>query len=95
MGLSMVEHGGHFPIQYFPVNQIWKTPLSFIGIILEWVTISFSKGSSWPRDQTPVLEGGFLTAEPPRKPYSLEANKTKIPSHFTFIDYIFVYPTPE
>ena len=44
---------------------------------------------------SPVLEGGFLTAEPPRKPYSLEANKTKIPSHFTFIDYIFVYPTPE
>ena len=23
--------------------------------ILEWVTIPFSKGSSWPRDQTPVF----------------------------------------
>ena len=26
----------------------------FQGRILEWVAISFSKGSSWPRDQTPV-----------------------------------------
>ena len=35
--------------------------------ILEWVVISFSRGSSQPRDQTPVscIAGGFLTAEPP------------------------------
>ena len=38
--------------------------------ILEWVAISFSKGSSWPRDQTQVscLAGGFFTSEPPGKP---------------------------
>ena len=35
--------------------------------ILEWVTISFSRGSSQPRDQThismsPALAGGFFTA---------------------------------
>ena len=31
--------------------------------ILEWVAISFSRGSSWPRDQTwiPCIEGRFLT----------------------------------
>ena len=31
--------------------------------ILEWVAISFSRGSSWPRDGTgsPGLEGGFFT----------------------------------
>ena len=37
--------------------------------ILEWVVISFSRGSSWPRDWTRVscLAGGFFTTEPPRK----------------------------
>ena len=31
--------------------------------ILEWVAISFSRGSSWPRDQTQVscIAGGFFT----------------------------------
>ena len=37
--------------------------------ILEWVTISFSRGSSWPRDQTHVscvtcIAGRFFTTEP-------------------------------
>ena len=38
--------------------------------LLEWVTISFSRGSSWSRDQTWVfcLAGGFFTTEPPGKP---------------------------
>ena len=38
--------------------------------ILEWVTISFSRGSSQLRDQTHVscLAGGFLTTEPLQKP---------------------------
>ena len=38
--------------------------------ILEWVTISFSRGSSQPRDRTQVscTAGKFFTTEPPRKP---------------------------
>ena len=38
--------------------------------ILEWVAISFSMGSSWPRDRTGVscLAEEFFTTEPPRKP---------------------------
>ena len=38
--------------------------------ILEWVAISFSRGSSQPRDATRVScwAGGFFTAEPPGKP---------------------------
>ena len=40
---------------------------------LEWVAISFSRGSSWPRDQTCIswfscTAGGFFTTEPPGKP---------------------------
>ena len=36
--------------------------------ILEWVVISFSRGSSWPRDQTQVsLETESLLSEPPGK----------------------------
>ena len=38
--------------------------------ILEWGAISFSRGSSPPRDQTHVscLAGGVFTTEPPGKP---------------------------
>ena len=38
--------------------------------ILEWVTISFSRESFQPRDQTGVscIVGRFFTAKPPRKP---------------------------
>ena len=37
--------------------------------ILEWVAISFSRGSSGSRDQatSPALAGGFFTVAPPRK----------------------------
>ena len=40
--------------------------------ILEWVAISFSRGSSQPRGQTHVscLAGRFFTTEPPGKPLS-------------------------
>ena len=38
--------------------------------ILEWVAISFSRGSSWPRDRTWIshIEADTLTSEPPGKP---------------------------
>ena len=41
--------------------------------ILEWVAISSSRGSSWPKDLTYIscgfcIAGGFFTTEPPRKP---------------------------
>ena len=38
--------------------------------ILEWFTISFSRGSSWSRDGTHVscMAGGFFTTEPMGKP---------------------------
>ena len=42
----------------------------FQAWILGWVAIPFSKGSSWPRDQTQVsyTVGRFFTAESPGKP---------------------------
>ena len=38
--------------------------------IQEWVAISFSRGSSWTRNQTCIscIVSGFFTAEPPGKP---------------------------
>ena len=38
--------------------------------ILEWVAISFSRGSSWPRNRTQVShkQADALTSEPPGKP---------------------------
>ena len=42
--------------------------------ILEWVAISFSRGSSWPRDQTRVSHfAGRLLSEPPGSPGSVVA----------------------
>ena len=40
--------------------------------ILEWVAISFSRGSSRPRDRTcnSCIAGGFFTPELPRKPWN-------------------------
>ena len=44
----------------------------FQARILEWAAISYSRESSWPRDQTCIscvsaLAGGFFTTEPPGK----------------------------
>ena len=37
--------------------------------VLEWVAISFSRQSSWPKDRTLVswIAGRYFTAEPPGK----------------------------
>ena len=45
--------------------------------ILKWVAISFSRGSSWPRDQTCVscIAGKSFTTEPPGKPIPLSSVK--------------------
>ena len=42
--------------------------------ILEWVTISFSRGSSWPKDRTWVFSIAcrLFTAEPPWKPLRIQ-----------------------
>ena len=47
--------------------------------ILAWVAISFSRGSSRPRDQTcaSCIAGGFFTAEPLGKPEEAEASSKK------------------
>ena len=52
--------------------------------ILEWVAISSSRGSSWPKDQTLVsyIVGRFCTIEPSEKS-KLTANTQKLPN-FSF-----------
>ena len=53
---------------------------------LEWAAISFSKGSSWPRDWTQIanIAGRFFTAEPPGKtPFSV-TTMLILPYFFTF-----------
>ena len=42
----------------------------FRARMLEWVALSFSRGSSWPREWTRVscFAGGFFTTESPGKP---------------------------
>ena len=48
--------------------------------ILVCVAISFSKGSSQPRDLTQVscIGGGFITTEPPGKPYNSQEELLKV-----------------
>ena len=69
------------PMDYIPpvssVHGISQASLQ------QWVAISFSRGSSWPMDQTRVscTAGGFFTAKPTGKPISwihLLANQFKI-----------------
>ena len=64
------------PLSYpeFKSHKITSSASPVHGIpqvrILEWVVISFSMGSSWPRDQTCVsyiTAGGFFTTEPTSK----------------------------
>ena len=52
----------------------YSLPVSSVHVIsqaslLEWAAISFSRGSSQPRDWThyPVLADEFFTADPPGK----------------------------
>ena len=50
--------------------------------ILEWLVISSSKGSSWPRNRTCVsyvfcIADGFFTTEPPGKLFQLVMAKPK------------------
>ena len=56
----------------------WGLPCSSVDEIsqarmLQWVAISFSRESSWPRDQTTsfALTGRFFTTEPPGKPQNI------------------------
>ena len=52
---------------------------SFQARILEWVAISFSSGSSQPRDRTQVsrIAGRCFTFEPPGKPSSVIGSQKK------------------
>ena len=58
--------------------------------ILEWLAISFSRGSSWPRDQTQVyhIAGRFITTEPPGIPDIVDGSFPKGPEFF-------LHDTPE
>ena len=59
------------------VAQATETGPSVHGIsqvrILEWVAISFSRGSSQPRDPIHIsfIACGFFTTEPPGKNYTI------------------------
>ena len=55
------------PVDYSPPGS--SVHGIFQARILEWVAIPFSKGSSWPRDQTrsPALLADSLASEPPEK----------------------------
>ena len=59
-----------YPTLCNPMNCSPPRSSIFQARILEWVAISFSWGSSWPRDRTHIscLAGGFFTTEPPGKP---------------------------
>ena len=66
---------GRFFTAELPGKPLLLLEASVCGIlqerILEWVAISFSRGSSQPRDRTQVsqLQPNTLTSAPPGKPY--------------------------
>ena len=64
------------PVDYSPPGSPVRGSLQ--ARIWEWVAISFSKGSSPPRDQirNSCVADGFFTTEPPGKPFSMYVQKT-------------------
>ena len=71
--------------------------------ILEWVAISFSRGSSWPKDWTRIscgswIEGRFFTAEPPGKPIiwivAINQNFQRRPSPSSLCQFNFHFSGP-
>ena len=65
----------------------------FPARILEWIVISFSRGSSQPRDQTHIfcIAGGFFTDEPPGKPIIQSKYLLNFIVIFFTLDYSEVY----
>ena len=63
--------------------------------ILEWVTISFSRGSSRPGTEpmSPAWEGGFFTAEPPEK--SLKCDCGSFSSFWALKPETYLWQAPE
>ena len=82
------------PVQLFVTPQTSLQGSSVRGIlqarILEWVAISYSRGSSWPRDQiaSPALAGRFFTTsttwEAPWVPWRKLISLFHFPSHQNF-----------
>ena len=67
----LVQSNSLRPHELLPVSLL--SPWDFPGENTRVVTISFSRGSSWPMDGTPspTLAGGFFTTEPPGKPLTM------------------------
>ena len=69
----------------------------FPARILDWVAISSSRGSSWPRHQTHIscIAGRSFMAEPPGKSVNFEYRSVncqdQFHSYWYFISYIDVY----
>ena len=86
-------HVTHLSRVWTPWTIACQSPLS-MGIlqarILEWVAMSFSQGSSWPREWTQVSfcplnwQVGSSKLAPPRKSHFSHKYSRNVTSHFTF-----------
>ena len=72
------------PMDYSPPGSSVHGIL--LAKILEWVAISFSRGSSPPRDRTgsPALQADSLPSEPPGKPLARRESRNKHSDHSTY-----------
>ena len=61
---------------------------TFQARVLEWIAISFSKGSSQPRDWTQVFctAGGFFTVRATREAHFIHGRKKQFPSSKNLFD---------
>ena len=71
--LSLFGHVKLFATLWIVACQVPLSMGILQAIILEWVAMPFSKGSSWPRNWTCVscgscIAGRFFSTEPPGKP---------------------------
>ena len=68
--IQLLNHVQVFATLWTVAHQVSLSIGILQARILEWVEISFSRGSSWPgiKPRSPVLADRFFTIEPPRKP---------------------------
>ena len=69
--LTLSQPHGPLPLALAPLSMPGSSVHgTFQARMLEWVAISFSRGSSPPRDRTRIscITGRFFTTEPPGKP---------------------------
>ena len=76
--LLFIHHQVLFTVFFKSFSSLFMFLISlqyYLSVIVEWVFIPFSRGSSWARDRSWVscIAGNYLMSKPPGKPHYLSS----------------------